>query len=89
MVAEPRSTRIRTVGQRRGRGAGMPSRQTKKTDKESGTDSRPRHEGELKNKYQKGGVISGAQKATFFHHVYHAFHHKLTIKKPRSAHRFS
>jgi hypothetical protein len=25
----------------------------------------------------------------FFVHVYHAFHHVLTIKEPRSAHHFS
>jgi hypothetical protein len=43
----------------------------------------------VKNKAEIGGIFLAMQKAALTHHVYHAFHHDLTIKKPRSALTFS
>jgi hypothetical protein len=37
-----------------------------------------------KNKVEEGGVFLATAQGQFSHHVYHAFHHVLTIKKPRS-----
>jgi hypothetical protein len=38
-----------------------------------------------KNKFTKGGIFFDTGNDHKNHHVYHAFHHTLTIKKPRSA----
>jgi hypothetical protein len=44
--------------------------------------------GKRKNKVEKVGVFFEAKKCPSTHHDYHAFHHDLTIRTPRSAHRF-
>jgi hypothetical protein len=41
-----------------------------------------------KNKVQKSGVFLAPAQTPFSHHVYHAFHHVFTIKKPRSTTHF-
>jgi hypothetical protein len=51
--------------------------------------SRPREKSPAKNKVEKAGMFFDTQKCPATHHVYHAFHHDLTIKTPRSAPRFS
>jgi hypothetical protein len=38
---------------------------------------------------QNSGKFSGGKNMLFSVHVYHAFHHVLTSKSPRSAHHFS
>jgi hypothetical protein len=41
----------------------------------------------LKNKVGKRGIFSEGKKLSSNHHVYHAFHHVLTIKlPPQNAH---
>jgi hypothetical protein len=42
-----------------------------------------------KNKVEKSGMFLAATLREFFHHVLPAFHHVLTIKKPRSTTSFS
>jgi hypothetical protein len=44
--------------------------------------------GKTENKLQKVGIFLEAEKCPSTHHNYHAFHHNLTIKKPRSANQF-
>jgi hypothetical protein len=38
---------------------------------------------------KKVGVFFGGEKMEFCHYVYHAIHHELTSKLPRSRHCFS
>jgi len=38
---------------------------------------------------KESGMFFVSKKQPSTHHVYHAFHHDLTIKKPRSAPHFS
>jgi hypothetical protein len=45
--------------------------------------------GITQNKSRIRGVFFEPRKRPSEHHVYHAFHHDLTIKKPRSSHLFS
>jgi hypothetical protein len=42
-----------------------------------------------KNKISKNGKFSVPAQRRFFVHIHHAFHHVLTIKKPRSNTTFS
>jgi hypothetical protein len=44
--------------------------------------------GMIKNKVGKVGVFLAPKKSASCHHVKTTIHHVLTIKKPRSVHRF-
>jgi hypothetical protein len=45
--------------------------------------------GVVQNKAKKSGIFSAPEKHHPTHHNSPAIHHKLTSKKPRSAHHFS